>query len=560
VDRTGKSLATNQDAMELISDWLRAGKIAAVKGLGGFHLMVDAGNSGAIDVLRQRKQRSDKPLAVMLTSVQDVESECQLSGLERRLLESPEAPIVLLDRRIDIEKSMISENVAPQNPTLGVMLPYTPLHHILLRQTGIPLVATSGNLSDEPICIEESEALDRLGSLADIFLFHNRPIVRHVDDSVARIVAQRELVLRRGRGYAPLPVNIGRTGALALAVGAHQKNAVAFHIESNVMISQHLGDLETEQSLKAFQSTIASMQSLFELAPSQVITDLHPDYLSTKHAGKLGLPVTQIQHHHAHIASCMAENRLSGEVLGVAWDGTGAGTDGTIWGGEFLKGDHLTMERVTHLKTFPLPGSGQAVKEPRRSALGLLFKAYEADLSCCTELYPVQAFDQQERQLIVQMLISGFNSPMTSSAGRLFDAVSSLVGLCQIATFEGQGAMELEFSLVGRECDESYGFDIGCDIDWLPMIMGIIDDVTQGEDVGMISAKFHNTMAELIIAVAARENIERVVLSGGCFQNRYLTERTIARLQKEGFKPYWHQRVPPNDGGIALGQIYACNK
>ncbi len=559
-DATGKLLARDQEAIERVANELRAGKIAAVKGLGGFHLIVDADNQEAIDTLRQRKRRNEKPFAVMMTSLEEIGAECELDESERRLLQSPESPIVLLNRRSSYSESRIAENVAPNNPTLGVTLPYTPLHHILLRAFERPVVATSGNLSDEPICIDESEALERLGSIADLFLFHNRPILRQVDDSVARIMAGRELVLRRARGYAPLPVNIGKAGQVVLAVGAHQKSTVAFQIGSNAIISQHLGDLETEQSLSAFQNAIDSIQSLFEVSPEHVITDLHADYLSTKHAKELELPLEAVQHHHAHVASCMAENQLTGDVLGVAWDGTGAGTDGTIWGGEFLKGNEKEMERVAHFKTFPLPGSGQAVKEPRRTALGLLFEAFADDLSQIEWLSTFKAFSSQEKSLIIQMLQSNFNSPLTSSAGRLFDALSSLVGLCQISSFEGQGAMELEFSLAGVDCQESYGFDLGFELDWRPMVKQVIEDIRLGVETGVISAKFHNTMAEIIVAVAAREKVERVVLSGGCFQNKYLTERTISRLRAEGFKPYWHQRVPPNDGGIALGQIYAGNR
>ncbi|MCG8335268.1 MAG: carbamoyltransferase HypF [Proteobacteria bacterium] len=559
-DSTGKLLARDQEAIERVANELRAGKIAAVKGLGGFHLIVDAGNQEAIDTLRQRKRRNEKPFAVMMMSLEEAAAECELDESERRLLQSPESPIVLLNRRLSYSESRIAENVAPSNPTLGVMLPYTPLHHILLRAFERPVVATSGNLSDEPICIDESEALERLGGIADLFLFHNRPILRQVDDSVARIMAGRELVLRRARGYAPLPVNIGKSGHVALAVGAHQKNTVAFQIGSNAIISQHLGDLETEQSLSAFQNAITSIQSLFEVSPENVVTDFHADYLSTKYAKELELPLKTVQHHHAHIASCMAENQLTGDVLGVAWDGTGAGTDGTIWGGEFLKGNEKEMERVGHFKTFPLPGSGQAVKEPRRTALGLLFEAFADDLSQIEWLSTFEAFSSQEKSLIIQMLQSNFNSPLTSSAGRLFDALSSLVGLCQVSSFEGQGAMELEFSLAGIDCQESYGFDLGFEIDWRPMVKQVIEDIRLEVGTGVISAKFHNTMAEIIVAVAARQKVERVVLSGGCFQNRYLMERTISRLQAERFKPYWHQRVPPNDGGIALGQIYAGNR
>ncbi len=552
----GKELSSGRETIDLIVDSLKNGRIAAIKGVGGFHLMVDASNPDAINQLRLRKKRNEKPFAVMMPDLESVRSECDVNSVEERLLLSPEAPIVLLTRLKGIN-STIDSAVAPGNPTLGIMLPYSPLHYILLHRFCAGLVATSGNLSDEPICIDNEDALNRLGGIADIFLLHNRPIVRHVDDSLVRVVADREMMLRRSRGYAPMPIQLVESKESALAVGAHQKNAVSFQIGRNAVISQHIGDLETEPAFEAFKESISSLQALYEAEPNKIICDLHPEYLSTKHAFELKLKVEQVQHHHAHVASCMAENELTGDVLGVAWDGTGAGPDGTIWGGEFLVGNPLKMSRISHFRSFKLPGGGQAIKEPRRTALGVLFEIFGEQLFEMSHLKPVSAFEANEGKVICQMLKKGFNSPVTSSAGRLFDAVSSIIGLKQIASFEGQGAMELEFLLNEKRCQESYSFHLNDFVDWEPMIQGIIMDLEAQIDLSSISAKFHNTMVEIIVAVAKKVKKEKVVLSGGCFQNRYLTERTIDRLRETGFKPYWHQRVPPNDGGIALGQLYA---
>ncbi len=553
----GDLLAENHEAIKMTADCLRNGKIAAVKGLGGFHLMVHAGLSKSVDLLRQRKKRNEKPFAIMVATIEEVRDYCELSSLEQRLLLSPEAPIVLLDRKPDPKSDGISKSVAPGNPTLGVMLPYTPLHHLLLQEVAVPVVATSGNLSDEPICIDETEALDRLKGIADLFLLHNRPVLRPVDDSVARIVAGREMLLRRARGYAPLPVMMTSESKPALAVGAHQKNTVALQVGANIMISQHHGDLETAQSYDAFQKSVDSLERLYETKPEVVYCDLHDGYMSSQYARELDLPLKTVQHHHAHVASCMAENQLNGRVLGVAWDGTGAGPDNTIWGGEFFLGNQADMERVAWLRRFRLPGSNQAVREPRRSALGVLFEMLGSEITTMEGIPTLSSFDENELKILLQMLNSGFNSPLTSSAGRLFDAVASLIGLRQVVSFEGQGAMELEFALKGSDQANSYPFSYSDELDWLPMVREIIKDTAEGHQPKLISAKFHNTMAEMILAVAERVGENRVVLTGGCFQNRYLTEQTISKLKVAGFTPYWHQRVPPNDGGIALGQLYS---
>lgn len=593
-ETNGKVLTKNHDALQQSANMVREGKILALKGIGGFLLMVDARNHDAVMRLRARKQREEKPFAVMYPSLTTIKAECHVSVLEERLLQSPESPIVLLARKPAIRN--LTSAIAPNNPHLGVMLPYSPLHHLLLRELGFPVVATSGNLSDEPICIDEHEALARLGAIADAFLVHDRPIVRHVDDSVARVMLGRELILRRSRGYAPLPIHLHETLPNILAVGAHLKNTIALSVANNVFLSQHIGDLETKEAYSAFQKVIADFQRLYESTPEAVVCDLHPDYLSTQHAHALKTPVIAVQHHYAHVAACMAENELQSPALGVSWDGAGFGLDGTIWGSEFLHVKNKSFERVAHFRPFKLPGGEAAIKQPRRAALGILYEIFGTAVFERDDLIPVKSFSQSELRLLQQMLEKDLNTPVTTSTGRLFDAIAGLTGLRQHTAFEGQAAMELEFA-IGESCtDEIYSFwidDLGFQsadfgmrndesetmnapasipnsrstlrnpqpaivVDWQPMILEIVQDMQRGQSMGLIAAKFHNTLVEIIIAVARAVREQKIVLSGGCFQNKYLTERAVGRLREEGFKPYWHQRVPPNDGGIALGQVMAA--
>lgn len=597
-DGGGKVLASHHDALLRAAEAIRHGWIVAVKGLGGFHLIVDARNEEAVVLLRRRKHREEKPFALMYPTLELVREHCDVAELEERLLGSPESPIVLLRRKrsaIRHPQSAIAPSVAPGNPYLGIMLPYTPLHHLLMAELGFPVVATSGNLSDEPICTDEQEALRRLAGIADLFLVHNRPIARHVDDSVVRVMMGRELVLRRARGYAPLPIANGglmdshqtpslvQTGTSSptsvLAVGAHLKNTIAVSVGPQVFISQHIGDLETAEAFEAFHRVIKSFHELYNLRPSAVACDAHPDYLSTQYARRNGLPVISVQHHYAHVLACMAENELEPPVLGVAWDGTGYGLDGTIWGGEFLHITEHSFRRIGHFRTFRLPGGEKAIKEPRRTAVGLLYEIFGEDVFTMTELVPVMAFSAEERAVLRTMLGRKINAPVTSSVGRLFDAVAALAGVRQVVRFEGQAAMELEFALDGLETEEAYPLRIShfrsqiesslgdtatpnppfvLLIDWEPMVRDILADVREGASAGLISAKFHNALVEAILTVAHRVGEERIVLTGGCFQNKYLNERAVHRLRSEGFRPYWHQRIPPNDGGIALGQVVAA--
>jgi hydrogenase maturation protein HypF len=591
-DADGKVIAGPNDALLAAADAVRDGQIVAVKGIGGFHLLADVRSEKAVQLLRDRKHREEKPFALMFPSLKAAKQECAVSPLEERVLSSPEAPIVLLAKLKDPD-SEISDSAAPGNPNLGVMLPSNPLHHLLMAELGFPVVATSGNLSDEPLCTDEREAVQRLRGIADFFVVHNRPVVRHVDDSIVRVLLGRELVLRRARGFAPLPVRLEAGGRspkarVILAVGAHLKNAVALSVEENVFLSQHIGDLETEQANLAFRRVTADLQKLYAVSPETVVADLHPDYLSTKFADELAgtpgivSPATErmpliarpdragVQHHIAHALSCIAENEVVLPALGVAWDGTGYGPDGTVWGGEFFLVTDVKVERVAHFRTFRLPGGDRAVKEPRRVALGLLYELFGESAFEMEHLAPLRAIPPVEMMTLRGMLQRRFNSPPSSSAGRLFDAVASLINLRQQMRFEGQAAMELEFALEGIQTDQAYDLRLverrdadhktALVLDWTRMIGAILSDVQSGVAPGLISARFHNALAESVVAVAKKVGVPRVALSGGCFQNRYLTERVVARLRDENFLPYWHQRVPPNDGGIALGQIFAVRK
>ncbi|MFH1374907.1 MAG: carbamoyltransferase HypF [bacterium] len=564
-NRTGRMLAGHAHALNLVCDLVRKGGILALKGLGGFQLIVDAGNADAVQCLRDRKNRPDKPLALMYPNLTSVANDCELTLPEKTALTSSASPIVLLKRKLS-PATMLCRTagiIAPDNPYLGVMLPYTPLHHLLIADLGGPIVATSGNLSDEPICTDEREALHRLRDIADLFLVHDRPIARHVDDSIVRVIADRPVVLRSARGYAPTVIDLSESASDCLAVGAQLKNSIAISKGRRTFVSQHIGDLDSKPAFDAMGRVIGSLISVYNVNPSIVACDLHPDYQSTSFASAVDAPCHPVQHHYAHVLSCMAENHLEPPVLGVSFDGTGLGTDDTIWGGEFLRVVDDSFERVAHLRCFRLPGGDTAIREPRRAALSLLYEAFGDDAFGMRELSPVKSFTTEELRILRTVLSRGVNAPFTSSAGRLFDAVSSLVGLCHKMSFEGQAAMLLEFAAESIESADTYEFSLETRsspyvLDWEPMLRQICSDLRVSAAPAIIAAKFHNTLAGMIAEIATRSGETRIALTGGCFQNKYLTERALAYLHRSGLEVFRHGRVPPNDGGIALGQIMAA--
>ena len=566
-DNKGNMISSRQSAVKLAAKLLSENNIIALKGLGGFQLIADARNDDAVNLLRIRKHRQEKPFAVMMFSVSEIGKICEISLLEKRLLTSPEAPIVLLRKKSNLDKNQIASSIAPDNPYLGIMLPYTPLHFLLLKETNFPVIATSGNISEEPMCIDESEALLRLGDIADYFLVHNRPIVRHVDDSIVRVIRKQETVLRRARGYAPFPVLLnplnfnGGIHKNVIAAGGELKNTVSLKVENYAFISQHIGDLSNKKAYESFIQVINDFKNLYDIKSADMVCDLHPEYLSTKYFKSKFGNVKFVQHHYAHIASCRAENQVTGTTLGVAWDGTGYGTDGTVWGGELFISDNEQYFHVGQFKQFMLPGSETAIKEPRRSAAGVLFEIFGEQF---IEKFPSirNYFSNNELNVIITMLTKKFNSPFTSSVGRLFDAVASLLNISQYTSFEGQSAMKVEFAVIDG-IDDAYNFDLLFKdiiiINWQPMIIQILNDIAMEISAGEIITKFHNTLADIILSIAKLFNITKVILSGGCFQNLYLTQKTSELLEKNNFNVYTHQRIPPNDGGISLGQIAAMD-
>jgi len=533
-----------EDAVEA----LRQGEIVALKGIGGFQLLVDARNPAAVARLRERKHREEKPFALMMPSLDVARTYCEISPAEVQLLESQAAPIVLLQPRSGTD---IAGNVAHCSPYLGVMLPYSPLHHLLMEECRFPLIATSGNRSDEPIAIANAEATVRLKGIADHFLMHNRPIVRACDDSVVRLTRGRAGILRRARGYAPLGIHVSRTLPPVLAVGGHLKNAVAIGVGQDVFLSQHIGDLETVEARGAFEKAIDDLCRLYSFKPEVVACDLHPDYASTQWAERFGLPLIRVQHHQAHVASCAAENNVEGPYLGISWDGTGYGLDGAIWGGEFFHVEGNRFERVAHLRSFGLPGGDAAVREGWRSAASLLFEVFGSEPVLPHAGEQGQANPRLDETKVRYMLEHGINVVPTTSVGRLFDAVACIAGVARQNRFEGQAAMLLENEIGTLRTEQAYPLPGG---DWAPLISAVMADKRSGAAVPLIAARFHNALVEWILEVAAHAGPKQVVLSGGVFQNRYLTERAAAALESRGFVVHTHQRVPPNDGGLSLGQ------
>jgi len=568
VDNQGSAIQC-RDAIQRSAELLKQGKVLGIKGLGGFLLACDATNEAALKVLRERKRRPSKPLAVMMASLEEVGQHCLVSPEEEQLLSSPQCPIVLL--RWEKESSVCRE-VAPGTKYLGVMLPYTPLHHLLLREANLPLVMTSGNLSEEPIAKDNDEALRRLGHLADYFLLHNRDIYARYDDSVYVVERSVPQAVRRARGYAPYPVFLPFKGRQILACGGDEKSTFCLTKDQHAFISQHIGDMENEETLEHFDNTIELYKKLFRIDPEIVAYDLHPEYLSTKYAmelrdrGDQDLSFVPVQHHHAHLVSCLVDNDVDQDAIGVVFDGTGYGADGTIWGGEFLVANWREFRRVGHLEYVPMPGGTAAITRPYRMALGYLYAFLGHDVSL--EALPILAqLDSEELAIIRRQLERGLNSPLTSSAGRLFDAVSALAGVRGTIDYEAQAAIELEMLAL----DDTTKLDIGLYpfsiveeegrnvVKLGELVSAVVGEVKNRVPVPLISARFHRTVAGIIAQmcqiIAAETGIKVVALSGGVFQNRLLSRLATEALRKGGFEVLSHRLVPCNDGGISLGQV-----
>lgn len=558
-DRKGEKLET-RGAIAEAAKAIEAGLIVAVKGLGGFHLAADATNPAAANLLRQRKRRVQKPFAVMVPNLEAAEMLCAVDERSRQLLQSVQKPIVLLRKR---NSSLVVKDVAPFNRDLGVFLPYTPIHHLLFAEGGFrALVMTSGNLSEEPIAIDNQEALARLSGLADYFLVHNRDILLRCDDSVTRVVAGRPRQMRRSRGFVPVPVFLNQNLPPILAVGGELKNTICLTKGRHAFLSQHVGDLENAEGYKFFEEAVHHLENILEIEPNILAYDLHRDYFSTKWAlQQKGKQLVAVQHHHAHIASSMAENQLDGKVIGFALDGTGYGTDGHIWGGEVLIADYKDFERAAHFEYVGMPGGNAAIREPWRMAVSYLAHHFGREF-LNFDIPFVQRLQKQPTELLIRMLERKVNAPLTSSCGRLFDAVAALAGIRQQVNYEAQAAIELEMAMAGED-DQAYPFDLQpngtCSlIGTRPLFESLIADLQKGIPAAIISRRFHNGLIEVFatIATALRErtSLNRVCLSGGTFHNMYLLEHLSSRLVAMGFEVFSHAEVPAGDGGLSLGQ------
>jgi len=552
----GAVQAAADAALIQAGDVLRGGGILALKGVGGFQLCCDARNEQAVSGLRERKAREAKPFAVMVAGVDAARRLCRLSRVEADTLASPEAPIVLLERR---EYQSLAPSVAPGLSTLGLMMPASPLHHLLAAELGFALVATSGNLAGEPLCTGNAEALERLGCIADAFLVHDRDIVRALDDSVIRVIGGRPVTLRLGRGLAPLPhaLPAERGAGAALALGAHVKAAPALGTGGHIVLGQHVGDLDSGLARQSLAAVSRDMCGLFMAphAPVGTACDAHPDYASTRLAEEVACRPLRVWHHQAHILACQLDNGIEGGILGVAWDGTGLGPDGTLWGGEFLQVDGAGFARAAHLRRFRLPGGEAAIREPLRVLACLLDELYPGAM-------PAVGPFADEDLLARARLWARLPGPETSSAGRLFDAAAALLGLCRSSRYEGEAAMRLE-AVADRQAADVYepGIEVGegsLVLDWAPLLRGMLADLDNGVEASIIAARFHHSLGAAIAGVAARLGADRVALTGGCFQNRLLCEAAIDALRGHGIEPVWHHRIPPNDGGIAAGQALAA--
>jgi hydrogenase maturation protein HypF len=572
-DKAGKKMECGDPIVEAASA-LRAGLVVAVKGLGGFHLAVDATNAAAVALLRERKRRVEKPFAVMVPDVRAAEEICEVDDATRTVLESIQRPIVLLKKVLAPRNSpgIISDEVAPFNRYLGIFLPYTPLHYLLLAAGGFKaLVMTSGNLSEEPIAIDNREAIDRLNGLADCFLVHNRDILLRCDDSVVRVAGGVARHLRRSRGFVPVPVFLKDDQPSVLAVGGELKNTICLTKGKHAFLSQHVGDLENAESYGFFHEAIEHLERILEIRPEIIAYDLHSDYFSTRWAlEQTGIKLVGVQHHHAHIASCMAENHLDGRVIGFALDGTGYGTDGKIWGGEVLIAGYENFERAAHFEYVPLPGGAAAIREPWRMAVSYLAQHFGREF-LKLDIPFVRELDRRKVDFLRRMMEQGVNSPLTSSCGRLFDAVAALAGIRQQVNYEAQAAIELEMAMTPSEEDAPYPMKLLPDratdhateddrwiISTRPMFEALLDDLSRDVPVGAISRRFHNGLVECFLELATllreKNALHRVCLSGGTFHNIYLSQRLEARLSEAGFEVLTQKEVPSGDGGLSLGQ------
>jgi hydrogenase maturation protein HypF len=562
----GKKIACD-DVIQKAAELLKEGKIVAIKGLGGFLLACDATSDKAVNRLRQRKNRPAKPLAVMVADINEAKKHSVVNEAEEKLLKSSGSPIVLLKWKPD---SSISLVVAPGLKYLGLMLPYTPLHHLLMHQLGLPLVMTSGNISEEPIAKDNDEALKRLGNIADYFLVHDRDIYARYDDSVMLVEQNTPRFSRRARGYAPYPIHLPYQSKQILGCGVEEKNTFCLTRDNYAFVSQHIGDMENMETLEHYVNTIGLYQKLFRIKPEIVACDMHPEYLPTKYAKELAkkskLKLLPVQHHHAHIASCLADNGVTGPVIGAALDGTGYGTDGNIWGGEFMVADYKDFKRVAHLEYLPLPGGALAIKKPYRTAIGYLLAL---DIGLDKKLPILKQVDAGEISIIKNQIKQNINVPLTSSMGRLFDAVAALTGIRGIIEYEAQAAIDLEM-LAGEAPDETgyYPFSFA-EKDGITVIKirdllnAIVLDIKDHGRQSIIAARFHNTIVRMILEtcliIAKETGIKRAALSGGVFQNRLLVRKTVPLLESKGFTVYTHRQVPCNDGGISLGQVVVAN-
>ena len=555
---------------------LREGKIVAIKGLGGFHLAADATNAEAVALLRERKRRVGKPFAIMVPDLAAAERICEISSAEAEVLQSIHRPIVLLRRRAT--ETGIEPDVAPGNNYLGVFLPYTPIHHLLLKEGKFAaLVMTSGNLSEEPIAITNDEARRRLSGLADFFLVHNREILLRCDDSVVRVLSSpvnsqggTPQQLRRSRGFVPVPVFLREEVPSVLAVGGELKNTICLTEGKHAFLSQHVGDLENLESYSFFEEAISHLQKVLEIKPELVAYDLHPDYFSTKWAlQRTDLPLIGVQHHHAHIAGCMADNHLDGQVIGFALDGTGYGTDGNIWGGEVLLAGYKDFERAAHFEYVPLPGGAAAIHEPWRMAVSYLAHYFGSDLKSL-KLPFLREISDAKLDLVLRMIDRKINSPLTSSCGRLFDAVAAIAGIRNEVTYEAQAAIELEMAIRGNPDEDAYRFETvqrngAIIINSRRIFEELVEDVSRGAAASDISRKFHNGLVNIFVKIAGslrdRTSLNRVCLSGGTFNNLYLTINLVAALTAAEFDVFTQNEVPAGDGGLSLGQaVVAAHK